>query len=142
MIDAARSNLATIFVPLEPWEERLKKGRSREVIMKELSGKFQTIYDGFVFTYTLPPVLGLGTGGGFEMQLLDKGDLGFQALEQAGMELAGAANEQPDLKSVLATFRSTYPNIFLDIDRTKALGLQVPLQSVFKRYKRISDLRT
>ncbi len=131
MIDAARSNLATIFVPLEPWEERLKKGRSREVIMKELSGKFQTIYDGFVFTYTLPPVLGLGTGGGFEMQLLDKGDLGFQALEQAGMELAGAANQQPDLKSVLATFRSTYPNIYLDIDRTKALGLQVPLQSVF-----------
>ena len=131
MIDAARSNLATIFVPLKPWEERLQKGRSREVIMKELSGKFQKIYDGFVFTYTLPPVLGLGTGGGFEMQLLDKGDLGFEALEQAGAELAGAANQQPDLKSVLATFRSTYPNIYLDIDRTKALGLKVPLQSVF-----------
>lgn len=131
MIDAARSNLATIFVPLKPWEERLQKGRSREVIMKELSGKFQKIYDGFVFTYTLAPVLGLGTGGGFEMQLLDKGDLGFEALEQAGAELAGAANQQPDLKSVLATFRSTYPNIYLDIDRTKALGLKVPLQSVF-----------
>ena len=46
MIDSARSNLATIFVPLKPWEERLAKGRSREVIMKELSGKFQKIYDG------------------------------------------------------------------------------------------------
>jgi len=131
MIDAARSNLATIFVPLKPWEERLEKGRSREVIMKELSGKFQKIYDGIVFTYTLPPVLGLGTGGGFEMQLLDKGDLGFQSLEQTGTELASAANQQTDLKSVLATFRSTYPNVYIDIDRTKALALKVPLQSVF-----------
>ena len=131
MIDAARSNLATIFVPLKPWEERLEHGRSREVIMKELSGKFQKIYDGFVFPYTLPPVLGLGTGGGFEMQLLDKGNLGFQALDQAGTELALAAKQQPVLTSVLSTFRSTYPNVFVDIDRTKALALKVPLQSVF-----------
>jgi hydrophobe/amphiphile efflux-1 (HAE1) family protein len=131
MIDAARSNLATIFVPLKPWEERLAKGRSRDVIMKDLSGKFQKIYEGTVFTYTLPPVIGLGTGGGFEMQLLDKGDLGFQSLEQAGTELAVAANQQPDLKNVLATFRATYPNVYIDIDRTKALALKIPLQSVF-----------
>jgi len=131
MIDSARSNLATIFVPLKPWEERLAKGRSREVVMKELSAKFQKIYDGIVFPYTLPPVIGLGTGGGFEMQLLDKGDLGFQSLEQTGTELALAANQQPDLKTVLATFRSSYPNIYLDIDRTKALALKLPLQSVF-----------
>jgi len=131
MIDAARSNLATIFVPLKPWEERLEKGRSREVIMKELSGKFQKIYDGLVFPYTLPPVIGLGTGGGFEMQLLDKGNLGFQALDQSGTELALAAKQQPALESVIATFRSTYPNVFVDIDRTKALALKIPLQNVF-----------
>jgi HAE1 family hydrophobic/amphiphilic exporter-1 len=131
IIDAARSNLATIFVPLKPWDERLAKGRSREVIMKELSGKFRNIYDGIVFTYTLPPVIGLGTGGGFEMQLLDKGDLGFQSLEQSGMELAQEASQQPALTSVFATFRSTYPNIYIDIDRTKALALKIPLQNVF-----------
>jgi HAE1 family hydrophobic/amphiphilic exporter-1 len=131
MIDAARSNLGTIFVPLKPWEERLANGRSRDVIMRELSGKFQKIYDGLVFAYTLPPVIGLGTGGGFEMQLLDKGELGYESLEQNGVELALAANGQEDLKSVLATFRSTYPNVYIDIDRTKALGLKIPLQSVF-----------
>jgi hydrophobe/amphiphile efflux-1 (HAE1) family protein len=131
MIDAARSNLATIFVPLQPWEERLAKGRSRDVIMKELSANFQKIFDGTVFTYTLPPVIGLGTGGGFEMQLLDKGDLGFRSLEQTGTELAAAGNQQPDLQTVLATFRATYPNVYIDIDRTKALALKIPLQSVF-----------
>jgi HAE1 family hydrophobic/amphiphilic exporter-1 len=131
MIDSARSNLATIFAPLKPWEERLAHGRSREVIMNELMAQFRRIPDGIVFTYTLPPVIGLGTGGGFEMQLLDKGSLGFQELEQSGNELALAANQQADLTSVFATFRSTYPYVYVDIDRTKVLSLRVPLQSVF-----------
>ncbi|MGB9616801.1 MAG: efflux RND transporter permease subunit, partial [Desulfomonilaceae bacterium] len=131
MIDAARSNLGTIFVPLEPWEERLAKGRSRDVIMAELAAKFQKIYEGVIFPFTLPPIIGLGTGGGFEMQLLDKADMGFQALEQSGTEIALAANQRPELKSVVSTFRASYPNIFLDIDRTKVLALKIPLQSVF-----------
>lgn len=131
MIDAARSNLATFFVPLKPWEERLARGRTREVIMKELSAKFRKIPDGLVFPYTLPPVIGLGTGGGFEMQLLDKANLGFPALEQAGIELTEAADKQRDLTAVVATFRSTYPNVYLDIDRTKALALKIPLERVF-----------
>ena len=131
MIDAARSNLAMFFVPLKPWEERLAKGRTRDVIMKELWAKFQKIPDGLVFPYTLPPVIGLGTGGGFEMQLLDKANLGFPALEEAGIALAQAANKQRDLTAVMATFRATYPNVYLDIDRTKALALKIPLERVF-----------
>lgn len=132
MIDASRSNLATFFVPLKPWEERLGKGRTREVIMDELSAKFRKIPEGLVFAFTLPPVIGLGTGGGFEMQLLDKTNLGFPALEQAGNELSEAAKKQSDLGGVISTFRSTYPNIYLDIDRTKALALKVPLDRVFE----------
>jgi HAE1 family hydrophobic/amphiphilic exporter-1 len=132
MIDAARSNLATFFVPLKPWGERLAKGRTREVIMKELSAKFRKIPEGLVFAYTLPPVIGLGTGGGFELQLLDRANLGFPALEQAGTELAAAGNKQRDLTGVVATFRATYPNVYLDIDRTKALALKIPLEKVFE----------
>ncbi|MFH1117775.1 MAG: multidrug efflux RND transporter permease subunit [Pseudomonadota bacterium] len=131
MIDSASSNLATFFVPLKPWSERLGKKRSREVVMKELAAEFRKIPEGLVFAYTLPPVIGLGTGGGFEMQLLDKANLGFKALEQAGTELADAGNKQDDLTGVVATFRATYPNVFLEIDRTKALALKVPLEKVF-----------
>jgi len=132
MIDSARSNLASLFVPLKPWGERIGKGRTRETIMKELSAKFRRIPEGLVFAYTLPPVIGLGTGGGFEMQLLDRANLGFPALEQAGMQLAEAANKQRDLTAVMATFRSTYPNVYLEIDRTKALALKIPLERVFE----------
>lgn len=131
VIDAARSNLATMLLPLKPWDERMKQGLSRQVIMSRLSAQFEKIQEGIVFPFTFPPILGLGTGGGFEMQLLDKAALGFAALEQAGTELAAAANSQPDLKSVHATFRAAYPNLFLDLDRTKALSLKIPLQSVF-----------
>jgi len=131
VIDAARSNLATMLIPLKPWGERSKQGLGREVIMRKLSAQFQKILEGAVFPFTFPPILGLGTGGGFEMQLLDKASLGFEALERAGTELAAAANSQPDLQSVHATFRASYPNVFLDIDRTQALTLKVPLQDVF-----------
>ncbi len=132
MIDAARSNLATFFVPLKPWEERLREGRSRDVIMRELSAKFRAIPEGLIFAYTLPPVVGLGTGGGFEMQLLDRANLGFPSLENAGVELAQVANKQRSLSAVMATFRSAYPNIYLDIDREKALALNIPLNRVFE----------
>lgn len=132
VIDAARSNLATMLIPLKSWEERGKHGLSRESIMKNLSDQFSKIQEGVVFPFTFPPILGLGTGGGFEMQLLDKASLGFEALEHAGSELARAANSQQDLQSVHATFRSSYPNIFLDIDRTQAMTLKIPLQSVFE----------
>ena len=132
VIDAARSNLATMLIPLKPWEERDKHGLGRESIMKNLSDQFAKIQDGVVFPFTFPPILGLGTGGGFEMQLLDKASLGFEALGQAGSQLAQAANSQPDLQSVHATFRASYPNIFLDIDRTQVMTLKIPLQSVFE----------
>ncbi|MEI6135362.1 MAG: multidrug efflux RND transporter permease subunit [Desulfomonile sp.] len=132
VIDAARSNLATMLIPLKPWEERDKHGLGRESIIKDLSAEFAKIQDGVVFPFTFPPIIGLGTGGGFELQLLDKASLGFEALDHAGSQLAQAANTQPDLQSVHATFRASYPNIFLDIDRTQAMTLKIPLQSVFE----------
>jgi HAE1 family hydrophobic/amphiphilic exporter-1 len=130
-IDAARSNLATVLIPLKPWDERDRQGLGRDVIMKKLAEEFNKIQEGIVFPFTFPPILGLGTGGGFEMQLLDKASLGFEALERAGTQLALAANSQPDLQSVHATFRASYPNIFLDIDRTQLMTLKIPIQSVF-----------
>ncbi|MEJ2716815.1 MAG: efflux RND transporter permease subunit [Deltaproteobacteria bacterium] len=131
MIDRARSNLGSLIVALQPWGERLPKGLTRQAIMERLQAKFQSIEEAVVFCYTLPPIIGLGTAGGFEMQLLDKTALGFEALQNAGHELAADADEQPSLESVYATFRAEYPSLFVEVDRTKALSLDVPLQQVF-----------
>jgi HAE1 family hydrophobic/amphiphilic exporter-1 len=131
MIDGAAPNLAAIFAPLTPWDERLAKGRTREVIMAELTAQFRKIQEGIVFAFTLPPIFGLGTGGGFELQLQDKAGLGLVALQNSGAELAAAANQQPGLENVFSTFRATVPSVFVDVDREKAFNMGVPLQTVF-----------
>jgi HAE1 family hydrophobic/amphiphilic exporter-1 len=131
MIDGAAPNLSSIFAPLTPWEERLKKGRSRAVIMAELTKELNRIQEAVVFAFTLPPIFGLGTGGGFELQLQDKAGLGLVSLAQAGTELALAANGQPGLRGVFSTFRAEVPSVFVDVDREKAFNMGVPLQTVF-----------
>ncbi len=131
MIDGAAPNLACFFAPLTPWDERLKNGRSRDVIMKELKAEFRKIQEGMVFAFTLPPIFGLGTGGGFEMQLQDKSGLGLLALQNAGQELSASATVQPSLTNVFSTFRASVPSVFVDVDREKTFNMGVPLQSVF-----------
>ncbi len=131
MIDSARSNLGALFVALESWDKRIPKGLTRERIMQQLQAQFVKIPEAIVFTFTLPPIIGLGTGGGFEMQLLDRTTLGFESLQNAGQELMVAANQQESIDNAICTFRATYPSVFVDIDRTKALTLKVPLQQVF-----------
>jgi hydrophobic/amphiphilic exporter-1 (mainly G- bacteria), HAE1 family len=131
MIDGAAPNLATFFAPLTPWDDREKKGKSREAIIQELTSKFRKIEDGMVFAFTLPPIFGLGTGGGFELQLQDKSGLGLEAMQNYGSVLAKAANEQPSLTNVFSTFRANVPNVFVDVDREKVHNLGVSLQTVF-----------
>jgi HAE1 family hydrophobic/amphiphilic exporter-1 len=131
MIDGASPNLATFFAPLTPWDDREKKVRSREAIIQELTSKFRKIEDGMVFAFTLPPIFGLGTGGGFELQLQDKSGLGLEAMQNYGAVLARAANEQPSLSNVFSTFRANVPNVFVDVDREKVHNLGVSLQTVF-----------
>jgi HAE1 family hydrophobic/amphiphilic exporter-1 len=131
MIDGSAPNQASIFAPLDPWDERLKDGRSRDIIMAELTSQFRKIKEGIVFTFTLPPIFGLGTGGGFELQIQDKSGSGLTNLQDAGLLLAATANQQPSLKNVFSTFRATVPNIFVDIDRDKVQNLGVSLQTVF-----------
>jgi hydrophobic/amphiphilic exporter-1 (mainly G- bacteria), HAE1 family len=131
MIDGAAPNLAAIFAPLTPWDERLKHGRTRDVILAELTSQFKKIQEGVVFAFTLPPIFGLGTGGGFELQLQDKSGLGLTALQDSGASLAAAANGQPSLQNVFSTFRASVPTVFVDVDREKTFNTGVPLQTVF-----------
>ena len=131
LLDGNGPNLAFAFAALTPWEDRLPEGRSREAIMTELQAKFNAIQEGIVFAFTMPAIPGLGTGGGFEMFVQDRGGRGLRALEQAAAELAATANSQANLQSVYTTFRADIPTIYADVDRVKALSLGVPLRSVF-----------
>ncbi|MBM4326452.1 MAG: hydrophobe/amphiphile efflux-1 family RND transporter, partial [Deltaproteobacteria bacterium] len=131
IIDNAGANLGGGFAALKPWDERLKEGRSKEVIMRELFSRFSRIQDAIIFPFSLPPIVGVGQSGGFEIMVQDKGAVGVNALAQAAGELALAANAEGEVHEVNSTFRASVPTLFADVDRVKTMNMKVPLQWVF-----------
>lgn len=131
VIDGNGPTMAGGFAALTPWDERLKKGRSKRVIEAELNRKFAEIQAAVVFPFSLPPINGIGQGAGFEMYLQDKRGIGMAEMETVARELCDAANSSGMCANVNTTFRATVPGIFLEIDREKTLLLKIPLQSVF-----------
>lgn len=125
------SSAGAIFLPLDPADERAEKGLSADRILGELRGKLFAIPDAFIIAIPPPPVRGIGTAGGFSMRVQDRGGRGTAILEQATRELIAAANQEAGLSSVYTTFNTFTPQLFVDVDRTRAEMLNVPLESVF-----------
>jgi hydrophobe/amphiphile efflux-1 (HAE1) family protein len=131
ILDGNGPTMGSGFASLKPWDERLKTGRSKKVIVAELAEKFSHIQDGIVFPFSLPPIVGLGQAAGSEMWLEDKSGAGLLRLDQAARYMIKDATSDGRLGSLNCTFRPSAPAIYADVDRTKALDLKVPLQSVF-----------
>ena len=100
--------------------------------MARLAPKLRQISEGTVVPLAPPPILGLGSGGGFTYVLQDQSGGDTAALAQAIRGLIVAANQNPSLSRVFTTFSATNPSIYLDIDRDKAQILGVPLSNVFQ----------
>ena len=117
---------------LKPFEERRGKHDSVDAVIQRLNSKLQEIQGGSVVALPPPPIIGLGTGGGFTYVLKDlkSGDPKMLAQVVRGLQIA--ANQDPKLERVFSTFSATDPSIYLDIDRDKAQVLGVPLSSLFQ----------
>jgi HAE1 family hydrophobic/amphiphilic exporter-1 len=132
VIDESRaSNAATIFVTLVPWSERGDEELSQFAIVQRMNRQLGAIQEAQVVAFTKPPLPGLGTSGGFVMQLQDRAGAGLGMLESVAQEMAGDANQQAGLTGVFTTFRANVPQIFLDIDREQVKAMGLPLQNVF-----------
>jgi hydrophobe/amphiphile efflux-1 (HAE1) family protein len=128
----SQSNAAFIVVTLKPFEERKDRSLSAAAVIADLGTKFRQIQGGSVIPLAPPPIIGLGTGGGFTYVLQDLAGGDPKTLAQALRGLLVAANQDPQLSRVFSTFTATNPSIYLDIDRDKAQVLGVPLNSVFQ----------
>lgn len=128
---AASSNAATIYVTLKEWSHRQSPEESLFGVLGSLYGQFATIDDAITFAFPPPAILGLGTAGGFEMQLQDRGGAGLVQLQNMAQIISADANQQTALTQVNSTFRAQIPQIYLDIDRVKAKSLDVPLAEIF-----------
>jgi hydrophobe/amphiphile efflux-1 (HAE1) family protein len=128
----SQPNAAFMVVTLKPFEERKDPALGARDLIARLGAKFRQIEGGAVVPLAPPPILGLGTGGGFTYVLEDLRSGDPKALAQVLRGLAVAANQDPRLSRVFSTFSATNPSIHLDIDRDKAQILGVKLSDVFQ----------
>jgi hydrophobe/amphiphile efflux-1 (HAE1) family protein len=128
----SQPNAAFMVVTLKSFEERKDRSLAVPALMARLGGKFRQIQGGSVVPLAPPPILGLGTGGGFAFVLEDLRGGDPKALAQTLQGLVVAANADPRLTRVFSTFSATNPSIYLDIDRDKAQVLGVPLSDLFQ----------
>ena len=122
----SQPNAAFLIVSLKPFEERTDPGVGAGPD-RAAGGKFRQISGGRAVPLAPPPIIGLGTGGGFSYVLQDTGGGNPQAMAQVLRGLLVAANQDPRLSRVFSTFSAATPSIYLDIDRDKAQILKVDL---------------
>jgi len=128
----SQPNAAFMVVTLKPFEERKDRSLGAPELIARLGTKFRQIQGGTVVPLSPPPILGLGTGGGFTYVLQDLRGGDPKLLAQALRGLTVAANQDPQLTRVFSTFSATNPSIYLDIDRNKVEVLGVQLSDVFQ----------
>ncbi len=125
------SNSAMAVVIYKPWDERTEPAEQQNAIVKHLRGKLAQIQSAVAIAFIPPPIDGLGSSGGFQMQIQDRGSVGLEELEAVTNEMIDAGNSQSGLTALSTTFRANVPQLFADIDRTKVKTLEVPLNDVF-----------
>lgn len=121
-----------VFVTLKPYAERKGPGMSAAEIAQTLNQQFGSIKDAFMMVLPPPPIIGLGTTGGFKLQIEDRMDLGDEALFGAVQAIQGKAWQTPALAQVFSGYQINVPQLFVDIDRTKVKQLGIPVTSVFE----------
>lgn len=120
-----------IFVGLNPFDQRTSSDLSGPAITQKLQEKFSKIQDASIVIFPAPSVQGLGTVGGFKLEIEDRNDLGYEALDKIVKEVLKQARQNPMLTGIFSSYKNNAPQLFVDIDRTKANQLGIDVQQVF-----------
>jgi len=119
------------FILLAPFDER--KGLSADDIAASLNAKYAGLEKStFAAVFPAPPVMGLGSLGGFKLQLEDRGNLGYDALYKATRDFMAEAAKAPELTPLYSTYQINVPQLHIDVDRIKAKQLGVSVTDVFQ----------
>jgi HAE1 family hydrophobic/amphiphilic exporter-1 len=126
------ANHATMFVRLQPWEQRKGYEHSASAVLyRELYPQFGKIAQAQVFAFNPPSIQGVGNFGGFQYELQDTGNVGLDELMKSAYGYMGSAYGAPALSNVFTTFRNDSPELVVDLDRGKTKALGIPLSAVF-----------
>jgi multidrug efflux pump len=127
-----RNNAAVVFASLKPFEERTDPSQLTFSVLPRLNQQFATLKEGFVFALNPPSIPGLGTTGGFEFYVQNRGAGDVRATSEAVQAYLAAARQRPELAGVTTTFRGATQQLFVDLDRNRAEVLGVPVQDAFQ----------
>jgi hydrophobe/amphiphile efflux-1 (HAE1) family protein len=127
----AQSNAAFIIVTMKPFHERHGAGANVQGVLGRLARQFAALPDSVAIPLNLPPIIGLGTGGGFSFMLQDLQGKGALELATTTQALVVAANNDPRMTRVISTYNARNPLIYLDLDRDKAQVLGLSIGDIF-----------
>jgi multidrug efflux pump len=125
------SNAGIVFVTLKPFEQREDAELSSGAIAQALNTQYAGIRDAFIAMFPPPPVQGLGTIGGFKLQIEDRAGLGYRALDDATKAFLAKAYQAPELAGLFSSYQINVPQLFADLDRTRAHQLGVSVTDIF-----------
>ncbi|MEM5504317.1 multidrug efflux RND transporter permease subunit [Shewanella frigidimarina] len=125
------TNSAILFTPLDDFADRKDPSLSAGAIAAALNQKFASINGAFIAIFPPPPVQGLGTIGGFRLQIQDRANYGYEELYKVTMQVMQKAWATPELAGVFSSYQVNVPQLEVNIDRTKAKQQSVSLDELF-----------
>ena len=126
-----QSNGGFAVVVLKPWDERTEKSQSLQSLMAEVQGKLFGVATASIIVFNPPPIPGLGSTGGLNLEVQDITGQTPQDLAQALGALVYNANQRPELSNIYSTFRANVPQVYINLDRQKAEVMGVSVADVF-----------
>ncbi len=131
LVGFSGENTALIVADLDEYKYRKKKSLSMQSLLSKMQKEFANYPSATIATFAPPAISGLGMFGGFEYQLLDKGNRSPQELYEEAMKLIGEANKDPAFSLVYTSFTANLPQMLIDIDEAKALAQNVPISEIY-----------
>lgn len=132
MLSSSQSTYSGIsFVILKDWEQRQTVQQSADALIKKFTGAGMSFPDGIGFAFSMPPIMGMSTTGGFEAYIQNKAGKTYEELMEKTNEFLAAAAKSPVLSGVRTTFSTATPQYRIDLDREKARSMNIPINSVY-----------
>ncbi|NGM86856.1 efflux RND transporter permease subunit [Parapusillimonas sp. SGNA-6] len=125
------SSAGIVFVTLDPFDQRKDEALSAQSIATALSQKYSQIKGSFIAVFPPPPIMGLGTVGGFKLQLEDRAALGYEQMDAVTKQFLAKASQAPELGPAFSSYQINVPQLDVALDRVKAKQLGIPVDEVF-----------